>query len=247
MARQNIAAARLREVEASGASQEEQREPLAREGEHVAPAFQKDSFHCMHCGVLAGQDWVQLIVGLGYPVLRSECWRCRCYNCGKHSFWIGDDAGGRLIDPMTGGGPRPHPEMPQDVKTDYEEARAIVNQSPRGACALLRFAVQELCVDLGESGKDLNKDIGSLVKKGLSQDVQEAMDSLRVIGNNAVHPLEMDLRDGNETASALFDLLNFVVEDMIARPKKRRSLFQKLPQGAREAIKRRDQQAAEPD
>jgi len=75
---------------------------------------------------------------------------------------------------------------------------------------------------------------------GLSQDVQEALDSLRVIGNNAVHPLEMDLRDDAETAGALFDLLNFVVEDMIARPKQRKSLFEKLPQGAREAIKRRD-------
>jgi len=39
------------------------------------------------------------------------------------------------------------------------------------------------------------------------------MDSLRVIGNNAVHPGEMDLTDDTEAASALFNLLNFVVEE----------------------------------
>jgi uncharacterized protein DUF4145 len=112
--------------------------------------------------------------------------------------------------------------------------------SPRGACALLRLAVQKLCRDLGESGEDINTDIRNLVQKGLTVDVQQALDSLRVVGNNAVHPGEMDLRDDTETASALFDLLNFIVEDRIAQPKKRKEIFEKLPARAREAIKARD-------
>lgn len=61
-----------------------------------------------------------------------------------------------------------------------------------------------------------------------------------MIGNNAVHPGEMDLTDDTETASALFSLLNFVVEEMIAKPKRRRGVFEKLPVGVREAIKKRD-------
>jgi hypothetical protein len=130
--------------------------------------------------------------------------------------------------------------MPVDVKTDYEEARRIVGQSPRGACALLRLSVQKLCKDLRGQGKDINEDIKNLVKKGLPEEVQEAMDSLRVIGNNAVHPGEMNLKDDTETASALFNLLNFVVEEMVARPKRRKSVFDKLPVSAREAIKKRD-------
>ena len=109
-----------------------------------------------------------------------------------------------------------------------------------GSCALLRLAAQKLCANLGESGKDINGDIASLVKKGLDQDVQEALDSLRVIGNNAVHPGEMDLKDNTETAPALFNLVNLVVEDRIAQPKKRRAVFSKLPVGVRAAIRKRD-------
>jgi predicted naringenin-chalcone synthase len=130
--------------------------------------------------------------------------------------------------------------MPEEVQKDFEEARTIVMQSPRGACALLRLAVQKLCSELGESGTNINDDIAALVQKGLSVEVQQALDSLRVIGNNAVHPGEMDLTDDTETASALFELLNFIVEDRISQPKKREEIFAKLPAKAVAAIQRRD-------
>jgi uncharacterized protein DUF4145 len=145
-----------------------------------------------------------------------------------------------MVDPITTGGPRPHLDMPRDVRTDYEEARTIVALSPRGACALLRLAVQKLCGELGESGKSIDKDIANLVNKGLDIEVQQALDSLRVIGNNAVHPGEMDLKDDIETASALFSLLNFVIDDRIAQPRKRKAFFGKLPEGAKAAIRKRD-------
>lgn len=171
-------------------------------------------------------------------LLASGYSRCKCDNCGGVSIWNVEEE--RCVDPVIGGGPRPHVEMPEDVRADYEEARRIVGQSPRGACALLRLSVQKLCKDLGEKGDNINEDLKSLVQKGLPEEVQEAMDSLRVIGNNAVHPGEMDLTDDTETASALFDLLNFVVEEMIAKPKRRRGIFENLPVGVREAIKKRD-------
>lgn len=203
----------------------------------MAPGFREESFHCVHCGVLAVQEWTQLRLPGPYP---TDCWRCDCQNCWKYSYWRGEDLEGRLIDPVLGGGPRPHVDMPEDARNDFEEARTIVMQSPRGACALLRLAVQKLCAELGEPGKNINDDIASLVANGLSVEVQQALDSLRVIGNNAVHPGEMDLTDDPETASALFELLNFIVDDRISQPKKRAAIFAKLPTGARDAIQARD-------
>jgi len=135
--------------------------------------------------------------------------------------------------------------MPDDVKTDFEEARCIVGLSARGACALLRLAVQKLTVDLGEEGQNINDDIASLVEKGLPVEVQQALDSLRVIGNEAVHPGELDLRDDTETATKLFDLLNFVVKDRIAEPKERRRIFGLIPESKRAAIARRDEKSAD--
>ena len=130
--------------------------------------------------------------------------------------------------------------MPTDVRADYEEASAIVMQSPRGACALLRLATQKLADDLVKDDGNLNAKIRALVAQGLSTEVAQALDALRVVGNNAVHPLEMVLDDDIETATALFECLNLIVEDRIARPKRVGTLFGKLPQGAREGIEKRD-------
>ena len=125
-----------------------------------------------------------------------------------------------MIYPSTGTAPPPNPDLPKDIKADYEEARSISSTSPRGAAALLRLVIQRLCIELGEEGKDLNTDIANLVKKGLNEKVQKVLNSVRVIGNEAVNPGQMDLRDDAETARKLFDLVNLIVEMMITQPKR---------------------------
>ena len=57
--------------------------------------------------------------------------------------------------------------MPNAVSADYEEARAVYQDSPRSSAALLRLAIQKLCMELGQPGKNLNADIGELVNQGL--------------------------------------------------------------------------------
>lgn len=145
-----------------------------------------------------------------------------------------------MIYPATVTAPFPNPDIPDGIKADFEEARQIASSSPRGAAALLRLVIQKLCVHLGEPGKDLNKDIGSLVKKGLPERIQKALDVVRVIGNESVHPGQIDLNDNPSTTSKLFELVNIIADKMITEPKEIDKLFDGLPDGKKEAIQKRD-------
>jgi hypothetical protein len=136
----------------------------------------------------------------------------------------------------------PNPDLPEDVRIDYEEAGRIVGLSPRGAAALLRLAIQKLCIHLGEAGT-IDGAIANLVKKGLLPLVQQSLDAVRVIGNEAVHPGVMDLRDDRQTAGQLFKLINVIAEQMISTPKHVAEVYQKLPPNKLKAIEERDKAA----
>ena len=145
-----------------------------------------------------------------------------------------------MIVPCEAPVPPPHEDMPETCRVDYSEARAIVAVSPRAASALLRLALQKLMVHLGEKGQNINDDIGALVGKGLPVQIQQALDFCRVVGNNAVHPGEINIDDTPEIAHSLFEMLNYIVEDRISKPKHIQSLYNKLPEAARKAIEKRD-------
>jgi hypothetical protein len=160
----------------------------------------------------------------------------KCVSCGAPTIWHDNE----IIFPVTVGGERASEDLPDGVRADFEEARLIANQSPRGAAALLRLAVQKLCLHLGESGKNINADVASLVAKGLPPKVQEALDSVRVIGNEAVHPGELDLRDDVATVSKLFRLINFIATKMITEPREIGEIYSGLPGDKLAAIAKRD-------
>ena len=79
-------------------------------------------------------------------------------------------------------GPEPNEDLSEGVKADYEEARSILNLSPRGAAVLLRLCVEKLSIHLNAQGSTLDDKIAALVKKGLDDCVQQALDAVRVIG-----------------------------------------------------------------
>ena len=160
----------------------------------------------------------------------------RCFSCKEIAVWLHD----RLLFPEKKYGISPNPDMPLEIRNDFDEAREILERSPRGAAALLRLAIQKLCKHLGESGKHIDTDIANLVKKGLDVRIQQALDYVRVVGNNAVHPGQMDLKDDRDTARTLFGLVNLITEKMISEPKHVKSLYESLPEGALKAIENRD-------
>jgi hypothetical protein len=67
-----------------------------------------------------------------------------------------------------------------------------------------------------------------------------ALDSVRVIGNEAVHPGQIDLRDTPEIAMSLFGLVNFIVEKMITEPKEIDAFYGALPATKLDQIAKRD-------
>ena len=134
----------------------------------------------------------------------------------------------------------PNEDLDGDIKKDYLEAANIFNDSPRASTALLRLALQKLCKQLGEKGDNINTDIGNLVKKGLNSLVQKSLDSLRITGNNAVHPGEINLDEESEKVLKLFELINFIAEKMITEPKEIEFFYNNLPEDAKNTVDKRD-------
>ncbi len=172
------------------------------------------------------------------PPQLENVWVSLCYSCEQPSVWVHDS----VVHPaIAAAGIDPNDDLSDDIKHDFKEANAILNASPRGAAALLRLCIQKLCAQLGEKGKNLNDDIASLVSKGLDEHVRQALDIVRVVGNNAVHPGQIDLGDDRDTALKLFELVNEIAEDRITRPARTRKLYEKVvPESARKAIEKRD-------
>lgn len=207
---------------------------------HYPPVFRQKQFHCPICNVYASQEFGSLVYSFN-TTASSPIWYSHCQHCQRKCYWQRLESGGRLLIPDSTGTPLAHEDMPPDVRADYDEAASIFSRSPRGAAALLRLAVQKLMINLGQAGKNINQDIAALVAAGLPSGVQKALDFCRVVGNNAVHPGEIDLSDTPEVASAMFGLLNFIVQDRIARPKELEALYAELPEEARNAIAKRDE------
>lgn len=165
----------------------------------------------------------------------------QCYECRKLSIWLHD----RLLFPNARTDIEPNEDLGETIKYDFNEAREILNLSPRGAAALLRLALQKLCKQLGEEGNKIDDDIASLVGKGLNPTIQRALDVVRVVGNEAVHPGTLDLRDDRDTAIQLLKLINSIAEQMISHPKHVDALYEMLPESKRAGIDVRNAKARE--
>ena len=160
-----------------------------------------------------------------------------CHSCSKTALWIRN----QMVFPRTVHVDAPNSDLNPDIAAIYNEAASIVNDSPQGAAALLRLALQMLMVQIGEAGKNINADIQNLVEKGLSPKIQKALDLLRVAGNNAVHPGQISFDDDKEIAHSMFKLLNLIADEMITRPKEIEELYEQvIPEETKKQIERRD-------
>jgi hypothetical protein len=164
-----------------------------------------------------------------------------CQHCKNVAFWIGEN----LVHPRKTLAPPPNDDLEQSIKDDYLEASRILTDSPRASAALLRLALQKLCIQLGEKGANINEDIKSLVSKGLNPLVQKSLDALRITGNNAVHPGEINLSEQPERVFKLFDLINFIASKLITEPNEIENFYKELPSDALIAVEKRDKKPQE--
>src|SRR5262245_26880623 len=159
---------------------------------YAPPSLNEDAFNCPHCGAFAAQKESGIYLDIGRQGwTQVEGYAATfCGRCEEIALWVAE----AMVYPEGTSAPSGHEDLPEGVRKDYAEAPSIVDRSPRGACGILRLAIQNLVNVIQPDGGDLNDRIGRLVAKGLDPIVQQSLDAVRVVGNNALHPGEMDLR-----------------------------------------------------
>jgi len=233
---------------------------------YVPPSINKTGFNCPYCRAFAHQLWYRTsaseIDRHGLPEIREQplsvdqghgytiysvrnLHLSQCLRCERFAVWCFDQMTYPRRDETEA--PPANPDLPNHIRKIYDEAASILSLSPRGAAGLLRLAIQVLCKELGQPGKNINADIKALVAEGLDPKVQKALDSIRVFGNNAVHPGEVDISDDPATAGKLFLVLNIIGVEMFSKPKLIDEIYGGLPQESLSQIERRDATARASD
>ena len=159
-----------------------------------------------------------------------------CKSCNDVTIWCDS----QMIIPRESLIQPPNQDLKDDIRSIYNEAALIYQDSPRASAALLRLCVEELCIQLGEEDGNLFDRIGNLVKQGLSEQTKKALEVCRVVGNDAVHPGEIDMNENPEIVLALFGLINYIAHEMITKPREIEELFSFLPEEKRNSIEQRD-------
>lgn len=236
------------------------------------PIYGEKSFICPNCSVHAQQFWQEVVTGSRSIYIDDEReWEdveyydlqsglrstqnqeemyfrtdnlvsfSKCNSCDEICVWVD----GNLVHPLKHSIEDPKELMPQEVKSLYNEARDVFTYSPRASVALLRLALEELLPFLGTEKAKINVMISDLSRKGkLKEEVKNAMDVLRIIGNNAVHGGVIELsnleEDPQRTAKALFKLLNYIVVETLQSNALIKEFYSLLPEQSLEGINLRD-------
>lgn len=220
---------------------------LSNSQQNKYPNYGKSDFECPYCKIHSHQDWAETISasnedGRHLNICRDVDFSA-CLKCGKTAVW--HQAANQtwvLVWPRKNiFGPTPHPDMPEEVREVFEEARSIASNSPRAAAALLRLAAEQLVSAKTEQGIKLNVGIERLAQEQrISPTAQQFADSLRLLGNDTVHAVsEIQDHAPQETIETAFDFLNKLVDDLITGPKQAEGMLQKFPERKRAGIEQR--------
>ncbi|WP_024346063.1 DUF4145 domain-containing protein [Lacrimispora indolis] len=160
----------------------------------------------------------------------------KCPQCNKHIIYCegrGDETKHVSVNILPRSLAKQFPEyIPEKIRNDYEEAYAIVNSSPKASATLSRRCLQGMIHDFWNIKlKNLNQEITALKSKLLDDDLWNAIDSLRELGNIGAHmekdtDLIVDI-DPDE-ATTLINLIELLMNEWYINREKRKQLIGKI-------------------
>jgi hypothetical protein len=127
-----------------------------------------------------------------YWVVRSMV----CPACNKAILNLSEKIGtatvaSRLIQPKSASRPAAPVEVPAELAEDFNEACAVIEDSPKASAALSRRCLQGILRFNGYTQKDLAPAIDAILKaKQLPSHLASSLDTVRNIGNFAAHPMK---------------------------------------------------------
>ncbi len=147
-----------------------------------------------------------------------------------------------MVFPAAGLAPVPHTDMPDDAKQLYNEAREVLGISRRAGTALARASLERLLktIDPQPGNPDLATRIVRVAPR-LPEPLGRILTIIRVAGNQSLHvpdqPEELLVLvldpDETEVVDLMFEAINELVEQLISRPARVASHFEKVPEAVR--------------
>lgn len=219
---------------------------------------------CPHCGTA-----VQFAIGgiynlsgglipIGSPITRIE-WTC-CPSCdefivtleiGEHSSippaheWRTRDE--LVLWPLKSQRPAVPTDVPEHIKSDYEEAALVLALSAKASAALSRRCLQTVLVEVGGANpkSNLARQIEE-VRPQLPSAIGDALDYVRVVGNFAAHTQKsintgaiIDVEQGE--AEWNLDVLDMLFDHFYVKPaeieRRKRKLSEKLVDVGKQPMK----------
>ena len=199
------------------------------------------SIICPYCHVYAQFDW-SVQQKLNSKPKEYRLIVAKCNSCHLDSVWFQNLQSKEetlMFTDYPSGLDAPNSDMPNNIQQIYIEAAKVLKDSPRASAALSRLAIDQLTQQFS-SESSLDRRIADLVSKGLSSKLQKAFDIVRIVGNNAVHPGEIDLKDNQEMAKSLLSLLNMITDNLITQPNQIDKFYNSLPERQLKHIEKRD-------
>ena len=148
------------------------------------------------------------------------CFFSQCNSCEEYAIWVND----RIVYPQAIIR-IPKDDMPDQIKTFYRQASSISSQCPPASAALLRTVLEMLCTELNYTEGSLKQRIEKMKNDGkIDDELHDAMQSVRIVGNNAVHAGQIEVDDSKEVVKVLFEIIDDITLDLFTKPKRRKEL-----------------------